>query len=259
MKNSFEKQLQFYELGEDYFWLSAHYDIAISALNKYLQRFPIKKNDTKILDAGCGPGHFLSRLKEHGNIYGTDYSKDALAFCLQKHSIPVFVSDLERIPIRSDYFDCIVSLETIEHVQQDVSVLREYHRILKPGGVCLISVPAFMSLWGSHDEWNKHFRRYERAELKQKIEDTGFSIKECHYIKGLFFLPLWVVRKLKKIFKTSAVKQEDDFYHVNQLVNNFLRWVIFYEYKLGLSAVLPFGVSHLCIFRKDPDPVKNVT
>ena len=250
MRDDAEKQSLYHGLGEDYFWLAAHYDVAQTTVTPYLEKLGHANAGTplKILDAGCGPGHFLGRLKNLGIIYGTDFSKDALVLGAQKHQVPNFVSNLEFIPMRDNSLDCVAALEVIEHVENDVMVLREFYRILKPGGIGLISVPAFMSLWGDHDEWNGHFRRYERRELLDKIQEAGFHVADCQYFKCLFFLPLYLVRRVKKLF--SFTMRQGDFYQVNPYLNRFLRWLINQEVKWGLNTKLPFGVTLLCVVQK---------
>lgn len=251
MKNSSLHQERYFNLSENYFWLSAHYDVCEWMLKSYLEKMQSKyfTPPMKLLDAGCGPGNFILRLKDHGIVCGTDFSEDALHFCASKHQFPVFRSDLEQLPVLDHTIDCVVAIEVLEHVKGDNQALLEFYRILKPGGIGLISVPAFMSLWGDHDEIYDHFRRYGKQELIQLVTKAGFKIQQCQYLKCLFFPFLFALRKAKQLFRGNGPGR-DDFYSVGRFVNRFLRWVILAEAKSGVSAAMPFGTSLLCVFKK---------
>jgi len=259
MRESLEKQKRYYDLGEDYYWLAAHYDVSINVAQPYLQEVRNGNGSEKIriLDVGCGPGNFLSRLKGYGKLYGSDFSLDALGFCAAKHEIPTFSSDLSRMSMASETLDVLVALETIEHIERDDLVFKEIYRILKPGGIAVISVPAFMVLWGDHDEIFGHFRRYNKRRLVSQIQACGFVVRKCHYLKCLFFLPLLILRQVKKRLSKKATKH-DDFYAVQGWLNRLLKWIIISEEKLGLSSFLPFGPTLICVFQKPKISDKSI-
>ncbi len=254
MKLEAEKQEFYYNLGEAYFWLSGHYDAALNVLKPELSRLKKTGCAIQILDAGCGPGNFVSRLKSFGSVCGTDYSNEALLYCLRKHAIPAFRSSLETISIKNESFDAVVSLEVLEHIENDQTVLREYYRLLKPGGVGLISVPAFQMLWGPHDEWFGHVRRYSRHELSEKIKASGFEIVRCDYFKCIFFLPMLILRNLKRMFKLYD-EVKTDYISIPNWMNQMLRLWIVNEVKWRINQFLPFGTHLLCLFKKPGDPL----
>ena len=250
MRDDPEKQAFYYRLGEEYFWLSGHYDSAWFVLKPYLENRARKDSGKlRILDAGCGPGNFISKIKSSGVVFGIDYSKEALKFCLTKHQIPTFISNLERLAVRDESFDCVASLEVLEHVTHDEAALREFFRILKPGGLGIISVPAFQMLWGPHDEWFGHLRRYTKKELAGKLDAAGFSVIRCHYFKCFFFLPMLVLRKIKNWFGLYE-DVKTDYISIPNWLNRFFRWLMVHEVKWKIADQLPFGTHLLCLFRK---------
>ena len=79
-------------------------------------------------------------------------------------------------------FDTIFAFDVLEHIEDDVSALAQWHAWLKPGGSLLLSVPARMALWTAGDEWAGHYRRYEREALTTMLARSGFSLErfECY-------------------------------------------------------------------------------
>jgi SAM-dependent methyltransferase len=80
-----------------------------------------------------------------------------------------------RLPFRDGSFDLVIALEVLEHVEEDASMLGELVRVLKPGGVAVVSVPLHMSRWSPIDEACAHVRRYEPEELLGKLRDAGLQ------------------------------------------------------------------------------------
>jgi hypothetical protein len=125
-------------------------------------------------------------------------------------------------------------------------VVREARRILRPGGVFVASVPAFMALWRSHDELYGHHRRYTRAGFGGLLTKAGLSVERCDFIKCAYFLPLLLRAKLDRARRRSS-PGGDDFFALPRWVNELLRQQIVWEHRLGLNRLLPFGVSLLAI------------
>jgi SAM-dependent methyltransferase len=109
-----------------------------------------------LLDAGCGTGNETVNLRRQAprlRIYGVDVSPAALAIAAARPetSDSIFYrSALESLPFPDGVFDYIASHEVIEHVEDPAVVLREFSRVLKPAGVCVIATPNGASLWIEH-------------------------------------------------------------------------------------------------------------
>lgn len=96
---------------------------------------------------------------------------------------------VERLDLESDdalglaryEFDTILCLNVLEHTTDDRAVLRRACDLLQPGGRVVIYVPADPALYGSLDRGMGHHRRYERGDLLQKIEESGFTVEESSY------------------------------------------------------------------------------
>ena len=245
MREDVAGQERYARLSETYFWNTAHNDVALRELAPRLGRLrELAGRPLRILDLGCGPGNTLRLLDAHGVAIGLEYSTVALALARRRGLARVVSGDGAALPVRSAGVDCVVALEVVEHFADDLAVAREAFRVLRPGGMLLASVPAFMALWRSHDELYGHHRRYTRGELRRLLTAAGFAVERCDYIKCAYFLPLLVRAGLDRA--RSAVGG-DDFFDLPPWLNALLRAQIVWEHRLRLNRLLPFGVSLLAV------------
>jgi SAM-dependent methyltransferase len=101
-----------------------------------------------VLDCACGSGYGAAILADHvgkaGYVVGLDVSRTAVDHCRKTWTLPQVefkTGNAEKLPFRDGTFDAYCSFETLEHVPDPVRLLREAHRVLKPGGVLLLSTP----------------------------------------------------------------------------------------------------------------------
>lgn len=180
---------------------------------RVIEQLELKKGD-KILDLGCGNGYFsylLSKLPIRLNITGIDNHvnaiEDAKMFVGERNA-KFIIGNAERLPFAKNSFDKIVMSEIIEHVRDDVKVLKEASRVLKPGGILLLTTPnkSYPFLWdpinwflehflNSHIKsgffagiWNEHLRMYKPGEIKDKLGKSGFRVDSVELLT-LWCLP----------------------------------------------------------------------
>jgi SAM-dependent methyltransferase len=249
MKDELEKQARFFHLGERYFWLGAQNTLVERRLRPHVDRLAaeVRPRRPRILDIGCGPGNTIRRFLRAGDVYGFDYSLDSLAFARTKGIKNVFSGDSVALPIASGAFDCVIALDVLEHVEDDARLLREIVRVLRPGGLFFITVPAFMALWRYHDEAYGHFRRYRRGELDRRVREAGLEVAVCQFFKCAFFPPLWVLAVLER---RGLIPRRDSFFAVPDWLNGLMTAEIVWEDRLNVGRVLPFGVSLFCFGRR---------
>jgi 2-polyprenyl-3-methyl-5-hydroxy-6-metoxy-1,4-benzoquinol methylase len=144
----------------------------------------------RVLDVGCGEGHFTAQLARAGAApVGADVSREALRRALARHP----GLDLQVIPLQGQWpmadasFDAVWAGETIEHVADTAAWLSEVRRVLRPGGSLLLSTPAHgrvqmialaLSPRGidrHFDPRSDHLRFYSARTLRRLLEDFGFE------------------------------------------------------------------------------------
>jgi glycosyltransferase involved in cell wall biosynthesis/2-polyprenyl-3-methyl-5-hydroxy-6-metoxy-1,4-benzoquinol methylase len=138
----------------------------------------------KLADAACGAGSLAQRLVDQGyEVTAIDLSSHFLRYLQSRNMMnsPALIqADITQLPNGENQFDGIVAGEVLEHLQDDVAALREFHRTLRPGGICVISVPADPNQWDWIDTWAGHVRRYQAGDLRRKLEAQGFEVVSLH-------------------------------------------------------------------------------
>jgi SAM-dependent methyltransferase len=211
----------------------------------------------RILDAGCGTGQMLKCLESHGDAIGIDSSSQAVGYAQERGVRRLVRGSLADPPFRDGSFDCVVALDVIEHVDDDVGILSKLHEVVKPGGHLVITVPAFKTLWSEHDEINQHKRRYRAGQLRRLVEEAGFDLERVSYCNTALFVPVLAVRKAKNLLRsvrrggrteTDTLRSDLDEYPAP--INAALYWLMRGETRLMRHVDLPFGVSILAVARR---------
>lgn len=250
MKDTQAEQERYHAKGAGYFWLTSHNEIVERVLTWHLRALD-GSNPRRILDLGCGPGWTLDRIGHLGQGYGVEYSTTALGFAHQRGLRRLVAGDGLALPFASAVFDCVTAVEVLEHFEDDAAVVREITRVLRPGGLLLVTVPAFMALWRHHDELYGHHRRYARRQLRALLAGAGLQVIRCDFIKCLFFVPLLLWARMNRPAAHGAVDSpRDDFFELPAWLNELLRLQIVWEARLGLNRLAPFGVSLLAVARR---------
>jgi SAM-dependent methyltransferase len=243
---------EMYELEKNHWWFVTRKRIIISFLNRYL----IKSSQNKILDAGCGCGSILCDLQYEGQAFGMDASPEALRFSKSRFEGVIKQGYLpDDIPWPEEYFDAILLLDVLEHLNQDSKSLKSLGYHLKRDGVLLLTVPAYMFLWSSHDEVHQHYRRYTKKELSTKLLESGYKIQKISYFNTLLFPPIALIRLLRNRLKISGGSDAN-------LPSPFINWVLksifSVEGHLLRHLNFPFGVSIIAIATKVYDEPHKV-
>jgi len=145
----------------------------------------------------------------------------------------------------------VTALDVLEHVPDDVAVVHGFHRLLKPGGLAVVTVPASMALWSDWDVTLQHYRRYDRAQLRALFPAAGWEIVYVNYTNAVVYPPVWLVRKWRawrpRLGLGAARSRTED--RVPPRWLNALLGAMFVG--MGRWRVpLPFGVSLLLVARR---------
>lgn len=236
-----------YALERDYWWFQGRRRIILTMLQQALRQTQNGSTHRSFLDVGCGTGMLMEDLKQHGTVVGVDFSPTALTYCMGRKLDNLARGDAARLPIRSNSVDVITALDLVEHVKEDTMLMGEFYRVLRPGGVAILCVPAHKSLWSSHDVALHHFRRYEKSEFHQLVKSSGFTIKRYSFSMLTAYFPAFVFRKLKNVLPSSKEAPKTDEFPIPRFLNSALRHVVNLEARLLSKHDLPVGLSLLCI------------
>jgi len=203
-----------------------------------------------VLDVGSGTGTNLRLLREldFRDVTAVDASEDAIRFCDEKGLGPVLQGDICALPCPDDTYDLILATDIIEHIDDDAQALAELHRVLRPGGTAILTVPAFPSLWGLQDRVSHHRRRYRRRELEGRIAQAGLSLRRSFYFNYLLFLPIWLARQCIERF---GVELESENQVNTPVLNRILGWIFTLDVRTAPRIHPFFGVSLLALAQRE--------
>jgi SAM-dependent methyltransferase len=213
----------------------------------WLQQAGALSQKAQLLDCGAGSGHFAVSLIGEMDVRAMDDHQEALA--LMRQRLPpqcVIEGSCERIPFAESALDAVTALDVLEHVEDDSRSASELVRVLRPGGICLVTVPALMCLWSDWDVALQHYRRYSRNSLMCLFNDLPVTIERCMYINVLPFPIVWSVRRLRRwgLFKETRLEDVVPTERVNKLLKSaFVR-------TATSTISFPFGVGLLLIARR---------
>lgn len=224
-----------------YWWYVGKRKLVFSLLQKLF------RTQGRILDVGCGTGFFLNELRKRGySAFGLENERKALDLSYDQKIHGVTRGKAENPPFKKDSFDVILLLDLLEHLEDDIHVIKMLSEILTKDGCFLVTVPAFSFLWGRHDEVFHHKRRYTARELKRIFTDAGFMVKKISYTNFFIFPFVLFWRSIKRYFNISGIP-ETDFWKVPGILNTILIMLYSIEALLVRFTYLPFGVSIICV------------
>jgi len=228
---------------EKSFWFRVRNRILTDMIYRYLA------HRSAVLEIGCGTGFVLSAIAKalpQAHITGSEIYANGLHYASERlHGrAELMQMDATSIPF-TDEFDLIAACDVLEHIEDDVAVLSQIYRALRPGGAVMLTVPQHPFLWSGSDDAAHHKRRYRRWELAAKLRHAGFKIvRSTSFVTSL--LPLLMLQRLtqgkKKDYDASAEFAMPAW--LDRLLEAAMevdRWMI------GLGLSLPAGGSRLIV------------
>ncbi len=242
-----EEYATIHTLEQRHWWYVGMLRNSLQLLERYLPH----RRPLALLDAGCGTGGALLQLQRYGTTAGFDFSPLAVGFCRERGLPAIVQASVTDVPFATSHFDAVTSFEVLYHagVPDDAGAIRELARVLRPGGVLLLRLPAFEWLRSSHDAMVHTRHRYTRAEVRAKLAAAGLEPLRVSYANTLLFPLVVGVRLLQRLFGHGETKTSD-VQETSPLVNHILLAVLAVEGALLSFTDLPIGLSVLAIARK---------
>ncbi len=233
---------EMFDKEDDYWWFVARREMVLDLLKKFVKR------DAPLLDAGCGTGLLTKTVDRKYKVTAIDFSKKSLALTRKrKPKAKILWANLEKtLPFPKNSFSGITLLDVLEHVD-DIKSLPNLVRVMKPGGVMIITVPAYPWLFSYWDVLHQHKRRYTRTQLVQLLEKYGLIVEHSSYFNTVFFPLILLVRLCKSSFRGQ---RDSDCYEMPKKANNLLHVIFRKETWLATKFRIPFGLSLLIVARK---------
>jgi SAM-dependent methyltransferase len=225
-------------------------------IGRYLKLRP----DDLLIDGGCGTGTFLVEMSATCRVLGLDAYPESVALArprLEAVGGRVLQTDLDRVDLPDGCASVITLLDVLEHLDDDSAALAEMLRLLRPGGLLVVTVPALRWLWSDWDVALHHRRRYSRSGLRRLIDHPEAEVLRCAYFNSLLLPPIALVRLWRKIrsVKPGARRAEDS------IPPGWLNWLL-YHTMVGPACWRwfrpPLGVSLLAVLRRKVQAGRNV-
>jgi len=232
---------------ERHWWYTGMRRVALAVLDSVLDG----QRGLRILDAGCGTGGTTIDLAHFGQVFGVDLAWEALEPARERGLARLARGSIERLPFSNAAFDAVTSFEVVYHlgVANDACALEEIRRVLKPGGVLLLRVPAHDWLRGEHDRLVHTRHRYSRQEVNAKLRAAGFAVTQLSWANTVLFPPAVAKRLLERVRGDSS-GAEPDLWQPPAAINTALESAVAVEAALIPRGVpLPFGLSILAVAR----------
>ena len=232
-----------YDNEKAYWWFQARADIVEHVFRKH-----IPANHLEILNIGCGTGLISQLFSQFGCLAGVDYSSEALNFCAQNSLSSLAQANGIALPFKDNSFDACLSLDVLEHIQDDTQALKEIRRVLKPGGVLLLTVPAFQWMWSNMDEGG-HFRRYTKAQVAALLEKVKLKMEIISYY-NFFLFPLAVAQRFAERHMRKKAGAGEFLPSLPAGINRLFYLIFRWEKDWFDHLSFPFGLSVLAVAKK---------
>ena len=217
---------------------------AVASLERW-----IRVLESVILDVGCSSGYTLRLLRRrmpHAIVLGADYVRRPLDKLGEDiPDLPLFQFNVAQCPLASGSTDGVVLLNILEHIEDDERAAREIYRILRPGGVAVIEVPAGPGLYDIYDRKLMHFRRYRLSGLVRLMRRAGFRILRRSHLGFFLYFGFWVAKRRNRRLSRAPAEQQHAAIDRNMRLlghSPALHAVLTVERTLGRWIRYPLGI-----------------
>jgi SAM-dependent methyltransferase len=237
-----------YDSEDRQWWYRGMRALSLALLEAPLRGLRRPGEPLRLLDAGCGTGRNLDELARFGKAAGIDLAPEAIRFCRMRGAAAAR-AELLRLPFADGTFDCVTSFDVVYHawVTDDRAAVAEMARVVRPGGLLLVRVPALQLLWGGHDVEVHSRHRYTKGELLGLLRDARLETVRASYCNSFLFPVVLLRRGLDRL--TGRTGSDVGFLPAP------VEWLFYSLLRLEASLVeaglaLPIGASVMALARK---------
>lgn len=233
-----ERRDELATIEQSHFWFSPRDKLVEKCIARLLP------NRCNIIELGCGTGRTLPILMRHAqSLVGVEAYSESLAVAAERATGATLLrADVTQIPLGGSQFDLAVALDVLEHVEP-MAFLLEAGRLVRDGGVLLLTVPADPRLWSVRDERAGHRCRYTVAQLQNELASTGWQWGGHTYYQFLLYPAMLLSRVVLK-GRGTIERQPPNW------MNVLFGWLNRVEVAALSRAQLPWGSSIVMWARK---------
>lgn len=224
--------------------------VARAAIIERTLRRHVTDRPARVLDVGTGAGGLIPVLSAFGEVVGVEADATNAQLAQDRNPgadirVGKLPAALEGLPPAS----LVTAFDAIEHIDDDVGVLRSLATVLDRDGQICITVPAVPWLWSAHDDENGHLRRYTARSLRTALEAAGYRIEHLSYFNTLLFPMVAAARLVERVL--SRRSEGTDFDRSAGPLDAVLCWLFRLERHVVPRIRLPIGVSLIAVARRE--------
>ena len=228
------------EEDREHWWFRGRLAVLLAVLRARLPRRRLT-----LVELGCGTGNVLATLGEFGEAVGVERDDRLRAVALaaglevRRGALP------DDVPIDPGTADVVLLLDVLEHLEDEAASLAAARTLLAPGGLLVLTVPAYAWLWSAHGVHLGHRRRYTRSGLGRVVAEARFVVERVTYFNTLLFPVVAGVRMANRALRRAG----HDLSRPPVRCNRALTRIFAAERHLLARTDLPVGSSLLLIAR----------
>jgi SAM-dependent methyltransferase len=236
---------------ETHFWFVHRREVILEVIRRQVPDF----EDRPLFDVGCGSGGLLSFLERSGvPLAGAcDAYVEGLRLARRRVKAPLVLVGEGGLPPIAPGQKMIGLFDVLEHLDDDLAMLRFFNESLEVGGALVITVPAHPFLFDEMDELAHHRRRYRTTELRDRLRAAGFEVRFLGHFMSCLVPLLLLVRTIGRLLPGLPPRpgaRRDAELRVVPVLNQTLAALLRLESWLARWITLPFGTSLVAVARR---------
>ncbi|MBA2524586.1 MAG: class I SAM-dependent methyltransferase [Pyrinomonadaceae bacterium] len=224
----------------------------------WIDRYVSLRSDDLLIDAGMGTGVWLVEMSSVCRVLGLDNSKESIALGrlrLEAVGGATLKTSLYDVNLPDSCATVVTILDVLEHLDDDRAALQEMIRLVRPGGILVITVPALRWLWSDWDVALGHHRRYHMDDLLRLLRQPGVETLRCAYFNTAMLPPIALIRHWRRFLapKSSGQRAED------KVPGSILNALLYHSLAIPARWAWfrpPIGVSLLAVLRRTEGSVQ---
>ena len=225
------------EIERSHWWFAGRRAVILAALHRFV------RPGSRILDFGCGAGGLTVEIARTYDVVGVDFSAPPLEVARGRGLSVQLLKSTDALPTG---FDAVCAFDVVEHVDDDTAELKRLAASVRPGGVVMVTVPAYPMLWGRMDEVAGHHRRYRLRGLDRVARAAGLTRLHASYFN------MWLFPAIAAGRLAGFPRENHEIDLPTRPINATLRALFETEAPLASRVTLPFGVSILYLAATSP-------